>query len=226
MISRVWILHEGRELLKVSVNGIANGDVEGESRNAIEMALSALIEAGFHDDHIVRSRLYARDADVRRRASDLRLAVLGGPRRAASSSYIDPERLPAGSSISIDLVAQRVHRAEVAKQVAEYDPIIAPPKYVALDGMVFLSGNTDTASEFELQLANIRAKIDASLAAAGTGWSRLFEFTAHVSKTIGPRRAARGFATYFPEVPSVTISSVIGYSAPEKLVEVEVAASV
>jgi len=226
MISRVWVLHEGRELLKVSVNGVANGDVEGESREAMESALSALIEAGFHDDHIVRSRLYARDAEARQLASNARLSMLGGHRRAASSSYIDPERLPMGSSIAVDLVAQRVHRPEVSKQVAEYDPIIAPPMYVALDGMVFFSGNTDTSPEFEQQLENIRAKIDACLTAAGTDWSRLFDFTAHVSKTIGPRRAARGLATYFPEVASVTISSVIGYSAPEKLVEIEVAASV
>jgi enamine deaminase RidA (YjgF/YER057c/UK114 family) len=225
MVSRTWTLWNDRELLRVSVNGVANGSIEGESRAAMERGVAALIEAGFKDDHIVRSRLYARDADVRRAASDARLAMLTDDRRAASSSYIDPERLPAGANIAIDLVALRLSSAGASKEVREYEPRAAPPMFVALDGMVFLSGNTDTASDYEPQLANIRRNIDASLAAAGTGWDKVREFSVHVSKTLGTGRVTRGLAAHFPEAFNLaTISSVEGYSTPAKLVEIEVAA--
>ena len=224
MVSRTWTFQNQRELLRVSVNGAANGDIEHESGVAMERALAALIEAGFNDGHIVRSRLYARDADARRVASATRLATLAAERRAASSSYIDSERLPAGANIAIDLVALRLISAGAFKHVREYDPRIAPPMFVALDGIVFLSGNTDTAEHFELQLENIRRNIDASLAAAGAGWGKLLEFSVHVSKTLGTGRVTRGLAAHFPEaVHLTTISSVEGYSAPVKLVEIEVA---
>ncbi|MBX9759712.1 MAG: hypothetical protein K2Y29_13135, partial [Beijerinckiaceae bacterium] len=97
----------GREHLLVSVTGEPGGDIATEARRAMEAALALLAEAGYTRGQLVRSRLFARDANARRIASDLRVEMLKGDLRSASSSYIDPARLPAGANVAVDLVASK-----------------------------------------------------------------------------------------------------------------------
>lgn len=214
----------GREHLHVSVVGAGRSGIAEEARQVMESALALIEEAGYARSSLVRSRLFARDASARRIASDLRVAMLKGDLRAASSSYIDPARLPEGASVAVDLVA--VHApAGAGKIVKEYDPVIAPPMFVRVADMVYVSGCTDTSEGFEAQLRNIRSNIARNLEAAGAAWSNVISVSAHVSRAVDSGSAWLRLTGMFSHLEGgVSLSQVDGYSAPEKLIEIETAA--
>lgn len=194
-----------------------------DARRALDDALALLEGAGASPAHLVRSRLFARDGKLRRAASDLRLELLAGAVRAASSSYIDPSRLPEGANVAFDLVARRGASGE--KIVREYEPRIAPPMFVALGGRVYLSGVTDVSEGFPSQLEAIRARVAQSLGEAGTRPDRIAHIAAHVSREVDLDAAWRAIVRAF-EAPGAafTLTQVDGYSAPEKRVEIETTA--
>lgn len=220
MIHATRHIFAGREFLSVSASGHGGADVQQESRSAIGAALEAIVQAGFETQYLVRSRLFARDAHARRMASDARLECLAGPLRSASSSYVDARRLPAGSNMSIDLLAMRASSGAV-KHVREYAPQIAPPMFVTLDGMAFLSGVTDMSEQFEEQLACIRNIIHNSIEQAGGSPSGIVNIDAHVSRTIDADRAWDAIRVFSPAHARISLTQVDGYSAPQKLAELE-----
>jgi len=224
MIYQPRLLLAGREHLFVSVASSSGGSEEAQSERAIRDGL-ALIEAeGFRTAHLVRSRLFAQDARLRRVASDVRVATLVGDLRSASSSYIDPRRLPADAIMSIELLALRAAPA-ATKTSREYEPAIAPPMFVALDGMIYLSGVTDVSANFQTQVANIGASIGKNLSAAGASAADVVALSAYASSRIEADEAWRAVGGLFPKSPEAfSLSSVEGYSAPQKLLEVETTA--
>lgn len=211
----------GREFFCVTVAGQAADTIQQEARKAIEAALAAIEAAGFSTHNLVRSRLFARDAHVRRAASDMRLEVLTGALRSASSSYVDARRLPAGSSMSIDLVALRA-KPGATKQVREYAPQIAPPMFVTLDGFAFLSGVTDMSDQFDEQLMCIRDAIINSVAQAGGSPADIVNIDAHIARTIDANHAWAAISGLFSAPHArISLTQVDGYSSPQKLVELE-----
>ena len=225
MIAHDWVVAHGRELLRVSVAGRRMASVEAETAACLEAAFAAIRDAGLPLEHIVRSRLWARDAEARRRASDTRRAALAGGLRGASASLIAPTRLPDDASVAIDLIVLRAGAPTAAKTIAEYAPPIAPPEYVTLDGMVFLSGNTSTAPGFDTQLTRIRSQIQGSLGKAGATWGSVVHVSAFVSETLEQDSARRQIGERFSELACpLEVTRVAGFSAPEKLLEIEVTA--
>jgi enamine deaminase RidA (YjgF/YER057c/UK114 family) len=214
----------GREHLVVNVTSSGGGSIAEESRLAMDSAFALIEQSGFATTNIVRSRIFARDADARRIASDLRVEMLKGGLRAASSSYIDPARLPAGANVAVDLIAARAP-AGVQKVAREYEPPIAPPMFVALGDMVYVSGCTDTSEGFDAQIAKVRTYIARNLEAAGAKWTDVIGVSAHVSRKIHFADAWRKLDELFPQIAgTMNLSPVDGYSAPEKLIEIEATA--
>jgi enamine deaminase RidA (YjgF/YER057c/UK114 family) len=226
MIYRSWSSAGGRTLLHVTVAGRAEATIEEETRTAISTAVADIKRFGVNAEHIVRSRIWSRDSTVRQIASDVRRAMLSGALRAASSSYSDEERLPEGSNMMIDLVALCSVSRSASKTVREYEPAIAPPMFIALDGMLFLSGNTDVSPDYATQLATIVDKIGNVLAKAGGSWRKAVAITVYISKRLNPAMARPAIDAHLREVTCpFVMSTVDGFSTPEKLVEIEVTAA-
>jgi enamine deaminase RidA (YjgF/YER057c/UK114 family) len=221
MIETVWSELAGLRMMHVRVGGALDADAPAQAAGLIESAISALAAAGFGGDRIVRSRVWARSARLRQVASDARLVVLTGERRAASSSFIVPGRLPQGIDAAVDLIALE---GPGEKSVREYDPRIAPPRFLTRDGLVFLSGITDTVGDFSAQLEAIRARIGQSLEMAGASSSNIIDVRAFVHAGEPWRAAHDAIRARFP--CPVEMTSVEGYSAAEKRVEIEVTARV
>ena len=225
MIAQSWTMARGRELFRVTVPGRRSNSVEAETRACLEAAFAAIRRAGLPIAHIVRSRLWARDTEVRRRASDTRRVELAGLLRGASASLVAPAHLPDDATVMIDLLVLRASSPAAEKAIAEYDPPIAPPEFVALDGMVFLSGNTDTTPSFDSQLVQVRSKIHASLRKTGATWGSVMHLSAFVSEALDQDGARGQIKDCFPELSCpFDVATVTGFSAPEKLVEIEVTA--
>jgi len=216
----------GREHVLISLCGTPAASLAEEVRAVLTDAVTLIATEGFDPRHIVRSRIFARDTAVRQVAGDIRLQVLAGDLRGASSSYIDPDRLPARSSLRVDLVAQRA-APDAVKHVEEYDPVIAPPMFVTLDGMVYLSGMTDTAPGFDAQLERIATKVGDGLTGAGAGWGRVVGVRAYAHRSVSMSRAWSAVTGIYPGFGGpLTLTPVAGFTTPEKRIEIETTARI
>jgi enamine deaminase RidA (YjgF/YER057c/UK114 family) len=162
---------------------------------------------------------------MRSRASDCRRALLIGPLRGSSSSFCDAERLPGHARMSLDLMAIRPRDPQARKVVRDYEPAIAPPMFVSLDRMVFLSGLTDTMAALDDQIPAIAQAIRHSLRQAGSKITAAKRVDVFLAKSEDPARAMKLIAAEFPDLPCpLGLTTVEGYSAPEKRIEIEVTA--
>jgi enamine deaminase RidA (YjgF/YER057c/UK114 family) len=226
MFSTEWTRIDGRDLFTLSLIGAADGSVEEETAQLIDQGLEIIREEGLDRRHIVRSRLFTDSRANRQLASDVRRATLVGPLRGASSSFFDARRLPEDGRVRLDLSVLVPRDPRAVKNVVDYDPVIAPPRYVTLDGLVFLSGITDTTEGLSAQVPAIRQAIDLSLKMAGSQVSRAQIMSVFVDREQDPREALALLDRHFADCPvTPVLTQVGGYSAPEKRIEIEISAS-
>jgi enamine deaminase RidA (YjgF/YER057c/UK114 family) len=186
---------------------------------------------GLSLDDTVRTRLWGRDRAARDGGSGVRVQVLSGRARSASSSYISPHHFDSAGAVAVDLWAMR---GGAQKTVQEYDPPIVPPRYVTTDGLVFLSGVTWDTGTLDEQLATILPRISGSLQDAGASWAHVVKLCCflHRSQTVQALRASLSKilgvelgARLSGEPPAAVEYSVVdGYSTPGKLIEIETTA--
>ena len=128
--------------------------------------------------------------------------------------------------MALDLLAMRPAHATAAKTLKEYEPTIAPLRYLIYDSVVFLSGVTAVLPDLESQVADIIPRITESLADAGASWEKVVKtsFFLHRSQKIADLK--RFFdARVNAAIPRLEYDFVDGYSSEGKLVEIEVTAT-
>jgi enamine deaminase RidA (YjgF/YER057c/UK114 family) len=201
--------------------------VDGTDQEAIERLFDA-VEATLRDHglglaDLVRTRLFASSRAARDAASKVRFARLVGPARCATSSYIDDERFPEVGGVRLDIYA--LEGAAADKISVEYEPKQPPCRYVATGDRVYLSGNTSVDPTFEEQIARIRPRLAESLRLAGERLGRPVRpvaVTAYVHRSVTVAEL-RGLAERLGlDGLTPDIGRCEGYSAPGKLIEVEV----
>lgn len=216
----------GQEFVFLSAEAAPAADGDAGARGLFESFAAALAAHGLGLANTVRSRLYGRDRAARDAASDVRAEVLAGPARCATSSYIAPARLGPSASVAMDLIALRPGPG-LDKRIRENDPPRTPCRYITCGPLMILSGQTCTVPTLEAQvLGDILPRIGGYLQEAGSGWDRVAEVNCflHESETAARMRAL--FLQVAPTLPpTFSCHRVSGYSAPGKLVEVEVTAS-
>lgn len=198
--------------------------------DAIEAVLdataAALADHGLALADVVRTRLHAATRAGRDAASVVRFRRLAGPARCATSSYIDPSMFPSGDGVRFMTIA--VAGAAADKIAVEYEPRQPPCRLVATGDLAFLSGVTSTEPDLAAQLAHIAPQIAESLRIAGemigcrvapTG------VTAWVHRSLTDADLAGLDARLGLSGPPLTLGRCDGYSAPGKLIEVEVDAA-
>jgi enamine deaminase RidA (YjgF/YER057c/UK114 family) len=215
----LWL---GHELVALSAEA-APGLTPGEGMRALLERFDAelrAVELSLEDT--LRTRLWARDRPGRDEASRVRVELLSGGRRSASSSFICPEHFESAASVALDLLALR---APGQKLLREYEPPLAPLRYLVWDDLVVLSGVTSEHEGLSAQLEQILRAIDRSLTAAGVDWRRVVnvDCLVHRSVSAAPVEAALRSVLGVP-LPRLSFSVVDGYSHPAKLCEIEVTA--
>jgi enamine deaminase RidA (YjgF/YER057c/UK114 family) len=217
----------GAELAFLSAEGAPAGPADRAAGELLARFDAELRELGLSLDNTIRTRLWGRDREARDLGSRERVNVLSGKRRSASSSFIAPKHFDSDATVAIDLVALKPASASEEKTLREYDPPIVPLRYLTYGGLAVLSGVTWEHGTLEDQLDNILPRIAESLAAAGSSWSKVTLMSAylHRSQTAEALRAgvAKRLGAQLPG--NLQIDFVDGYSAPGKLVELEVSAT-
>lgn len=219
-------LQVGRhQLVMLSAVGQGSGDGADQLRAALRSVAATLAEDGLGLEHVVRSRLWAQDAESRSAASPVRPEVLAGPARSASSSYVCPSRLPAEALVSIDVVARRPRPGEtVRKVVVERDPVEVPIRYLMLDDLIVFAGVTSVAPTLEEQVDEIATSLTRDLTHLGSEPAAIAHLGCYLQRAVNPAVLAAALSQRLPDLSVFSIELVNGFSAPGKLVEIEVTA--
>ncbi len=215
----------GHEFIVLSGEAPAAGDAGTQTRALFGHFSEALSRHGLSLADTVRSRLFSRDRATRDLGSSVRVEVLSGPARCATSSYIAPARLASGADIAMDLIALRP-RPGLEKKIRENDPPRTPCRYLTCGPLMILSGQTCTDPGLETQVAgDILPRIKGYLAEANSSWDQVAEANCYLHESQTPDAMRALFERVAGRLPPrFACHRVAGYSAPGKLVEVEVTA--
>jgi enamine deaminase RidA (YjgF/YER057c/UK114 family) len=216
----------GQEFLFLSADAPVTGNAAKDTQALFASFERVLGRHGLSLADSLRSRLYGCDRAARDAASEVRSAVLAGPARCATSSYIAPDRLMAGTRVAMDLIAGRSGDKTV-KAIRENDPPRTPCRYLTWGPLVVLSGQTCTDPTLEAQvLGDILPRITTYLNEAGSGWDRVAEANCFLHEEETPARMRELFIQHAGCLPPrFACHRVAGYSAPGKRVEIEISAT-
>jgi len=217
----------GKEFIELSGEAKAAANAAIEAQELFRRFDDELIAHGLSLENTVRSRLWGRDRQSRDLGSVERVKILSGKARSASSSYIAPGNFDSSARIALDLLAMRPSVANAAKRVVEYEPPIAPIRFLVYDSVVVLSGVTTVLPTLAEQFDNIFPRIAGSLKDAGSSWDKAarVSFYLHRSQSLDNLKAL--FARHVTaKVPQLEYCFVDGYSSEGKFCEVEVTAAV
>lgn len=216
----------GEEFVFLSAEAPRGGDATTDTRALFADFERVLTGYGLSLADSLRSRLYGRDRAARDAASEVRSAVLAGPARCATSSYIAPDRLTAGARVAMDLIAG-ISNGGLVKTIRENDPPRTPCRYLTWGPLVVLSGQTCTDPTLEAQvLGDILPRITTYIHEAGSGWDRVAEANCFLHEDETPARMRELFVQHTGCLPPrFACHTVAGYSAPGKRVEIEITAT-
>ncbi len=215
-----------REFVELSCEGDGHGTAAEEAHAIFHRMSNELGHFGLSLDHVIRTRLWGRDRASRDAGSDVRFATLSGGARAASSSYIAPERFATlNGRVALDLVALRTS-SPPAKTIRENDPPRMPIRYMTIGDLVILSGMTNQQPGLDAQLADIMPRVGAALSEAGSGWNKVALMSGYLHRSQQPEALRAGIVKWTGgALPArLEIGFADGYSAPDKLIEIETTA--
>ena len=216
----------GKEFIELSGEAKAAANATLEAQELFQRIDQELKAHGLSLENTLRSRLWGRDRQSRDLGSTERVKILSGKARSASSSYIAPGHFDSGAKVALDLLAMRPSQTSAAKRVVEYEPAIAPIRFLVYDSVVVLSGVTTVLPTLAEQFDNIFPRIAGSLKDAGSSWEKVarVSFYLHRSQTLENLKTL--FARHVTaQVPQLEYCFVDGYSSEGKFCEVEVTAT-
>lgn len=217
----------GREFIDLSGEAKPAASATLEAQELFQRFAQELKLHGLSLDNTVRSRLWGRDRESRDFGSTERVRTLTGRARSASSSYIAPTHFDSDAKVALDLLAMKPSQQAAQKRIVEYDPPIVPIRFLVYDSVVVLSGVTTVLPTLEEQLGNILPRISGSLSDAGSSWEKVARVSFYLHRSQPLENLKPIFDRHIKAlVPQRQYCFVDGYSAPGKLCEVEVTATV
>jgi len=215
----------GHEIVALSAEGRTGLDPAEQTRDIFDRLDGALRGLNLSLDDTIRTRLWARDRPSRDVGSKVRVEILSGAARSASSSFIAPDFFESDADIAIELWAMRPTGPASRKTVVEYDPPIVPLRYLERDGLIVLSGMTSVLPGLHDQVQEILGNVTAALTHAGVPFTNVSKLSAilHRREKLDDLRAV--FADLLPgQSGESEYAFADGYSTEGKLVEIEVTA--
>lgn len=215
----------GFDFVGLAAEAKANGDAERQCQDLFARFEEALGRHGLDLSATVRSRLFGRDRATRDAASLMRVEMLSGPARCATSSYIAPTRLESAADVAMDLIAVRP-RDGLSKRIRENDPVRTPCRWLTYGPLIVFSGQTAVLPNLETQVTtDILPRITNYLEEEGCGWEHVTEVNCYLHRDEDLAFMRELYLRFAPSLPPLfSCRPVKGYSARGKRVEIEVTA--
>ncbi len=112
-----------------------------------------LRQAGLSLENAVRHRLWTRDRAAREATNEVRARLIVGQRRCATSSFIDAGRFVSAGDVAVELLAQ-YPAAVNRRRLVDFDPPRRYARYLAQDGLLFVSGMAESGASLDEQFDN------------------------------------------------------------------------
>jgi hypothetical protein len=153
-----------------------SGEATGDEPPALQLA--ALVDSceetaesfGLTLENIVHHRLWLRSHAARAEVDEPRAVLLGGARRAASSSFVSAARFREDGAVALDLLLQRPRDGGTRRLVD-----FAPPRryawYLLQDDWQHFSGMAEQGQDLAAQFRTACDVIEDGLAAEGRNWA-------------------------------------------------------
>ena len=216
----------GREFVELTGEAQPAANAGIETQQLFQSFNHELNSHGLSLDHTVRSRLWGRDRQSRDLGSIERVKILSRKARSASSSYIAPVHFDSAARVALDLIAMRPAMAGAQKHIVEYEPPIAPIRFLVYDSVVVLSGVTTVLPTLAEQFDNIFPRITGSLADAGSAWEKVARVSFYLHRSQSLENLKMLFSRHVSaKIPQLEYCFVDGYSSEGKFCEVEVSAT-
>ena len=215
----------GREFVFLSCDGAGAGTATEQMEDIFVRVRAELHQEGLALDQVLRTRLWAKDRQCRDLGSNVRVKYNVGQARAATSSYIMPAHLAAGALVGLDVIALKPGDPSRLKTLVESRPLRTPVSHLIFDSLLVLSGKTVVLPTLTEQLEEILPRITRILRSAGSGWERVVNLSCYLHHSQTSFSLRNIFSQLVPvSLARMEIIAVDGYSAEEKLIEVEVTA--
>lgn len=150
-------------------------EAPGDEPPALQLAAltdACAEQAKAHDltlENIVHHRLWLRRQETRAETDEPRAILLGGERRAASSSFISAARFRGGGDVALDLLLQRP-RDGGERRIVDFAPPRRYAWYLLQDGWQHFSGMAEQGEDTAGQFAAACDAVERGLAEEGRDW--------------------------------------------------------
>lgn len=218
-----WI---DREFVELCGEAPPGASVEEETSQLFKTFEHELLGLGLSLKNTVRTRLWARDRQVRNLGTAARSQILTGEAKASSSSYIAPRHFDSSSArVAVDLLAMRPSRPDAERRPVEFQPPRNYLCYLRYDSVAFFSGYTSDADTLEIQVPKVLTALGGAVAVSAAKWDNLLRLSVFLQRsqkidvvkellTKGPR----------VELQNVEFGFVDGFAGEKSLLEVEATA--
>jgi enamine deaminase RidA (YjgF/YER057c/UK114 family) len=216
----------GWEFVGLSCEARRGVTAREQALEAFEQSRQELKKHGLTLNDTVRTRLWSKNRESRDESSAVRVEVLSGSARAASSSFTAPDHFFTDALVRYDILAVKP-RPGIKKAIRENEPPRVPIRYMTLGPLLFLSGQTAVLPTLEMQVTtDILPRITEYLAEAKSGWGRVAQVSCYLNRSQSPEELHRLFRKMVPTEPPrfEIVTYAEGYSPERKLVEIEVTA--
>jgi enamine deaminase RidA (YjgF/YER057c/UK114 family) len=217
-----------REFIELSGEAQPASSVEEETNDLFRRFEEELKSHGLSLQNVVRTRVWGKHRTARTLATGARSKILTGSAKAASSSYISPQRFDSDAMVALDLLAMRPSRPDAERKPVEFEPPRNYLCYLRSDSFIFLSGYTSDLETLENQVPQILRAVASGLTVAASDWSHLVKLSCflHRSQKLDTLKELLEKGTPAIDVAKVEVGFVDGYAGDKSLLEVEATAGI
>ena len=216
----------GREFIELSGEAQPASSVEEETNDLFRRFEEELKNHGLSLQNIVRTRVWGKDKTARTLATAARSKILTGNAKAASSSYVSPQRFDSDAKMALDLVAMRPSRPDAERKPVEFEPPRNYLYHLRYDSLAIFSGFTSDADTLENQVAAVLRALSIAFGVAATNWSNVVKLSLflHRSQKLDALKELLEKGTPALDIAKVEFGFVDGYAGDRSLLEVEATA--
>ena len=217
---------QGREFIDLSGEARPAASAEEETNSLFRSFEQELKTHGLSLENTVRTRLWGRDRQARNLGTAARSKSLTGNAKAASSSYVSPNRFDSDAKSSRGPARYNTSACTPERRPVEFQPPRNYLCYLCHDSFVFLSGYTSAAETLEAQVSDIIKAVAGGLMVAGSMWDKLVKVSLflHRSQKLETLKQLLERGPALPGNCQIEFGFVDGYAGDKSLLEVEATA--
>ena len=217
----IWL---DREFVDLSGESRPGSSVEEQTDDLLRRLQAELKTEGLALENCARITVFGRDRAARTAATVARSKVFSGVNRVASSSFIAADRFDSRGDVALELLALAPKAQTAPREPVDFLPARNYLRFLRYDDLLFFSGFTSEAPNFDAQVADVLDTLEGAFAAAGTGWGKVLKLTAFLQRGHDFSAVRKAIGTRNQAMSAIECRFVDGFAGEKYLLEIEATA--